>query len=104
MFSLFPAAFAAAASSDSTTAVAGAEIESDNHQQFDSARFFIVHFFGGSKQPLVGNLSPAIFKLELGLYFSRVRDKYLHFLSNFQSQILNFKRNRTEISVRQKDF
>ena len=90
MFSLFPAAFAAAASSDSTTAVAGAEIESDNHQQFDSARFFIVHFFGRSKQPLVGNLSPAIFKLELGLYFSRVRDKYLHFLSNFQSQILNF--------------
>ena len=68
MFSLFPAAFAAAASSDSTTAVAGAEIESDNHQQFVSARFFIVHFFGGSKQPLVGNLRQAIFKRELGLF------------------------------------
>ena len=67
MFSLFPAAFAAAASSDSTTAVARAEIKSDNHQHFDSTRFFIVHFFGGSKQPLVGNLSGAIFKPELGL-------------------------------------
>ena len=89
MFSLFPAAFAAAASSDSTTAVAGAEIESDNHQQFDSARFFIVHFFGGSKQPLVGNLSRAILKPELGLFLAEL-DKFLHFLSNFHSQILNF--------------
>ena len=90
MFSLFPAAFAAAASSDSTTAVARAEIKSDNHQQFDSARFIIVHCFGSSKQPLVRNLSQAIFKPELGLFFSRVRDKFLHFLSNFHSQILNF--------------
>ena len=62
MFSLFPAAFAAAASSDSKTAVAGAEIKSDNHQHFDSARFFIVHFFGGSKQPLVGNLESGHFQ------------------------------------------
>ena len=62
MFSLFPAAFTAAASSDSTTAVAGAEIESDNHQHFDLARFFIVHFFVGSKQPLVGNLESGHFQ------------------------------------------
>ena len=70
MFSLFPAAFAAAASSDATTAINGAEIKSDNHQGFDSARFFIVHFFGGSKQPLLGNLSRAIFKPELGLFLA----------------------------------
>ena len=72
MFSLFPAAFAAAASSDSTNAVARAEIKSDNHQHFDSERFFIVHFFGGSKQPLVGNLSQAIFKRELGLFLAEL--------------------------------
>ena len=89
MFSLFPAAFAAAASSDSTTAVARAEIKSDNHQHFDSARFFIVHFFGGSKQPLVGNLSRAILKPELGLFLAELETNF-SFLSNFQSQILNF--------------
>ena len=84
MFSLFPAAFAAAASSDSTTAVARAEIKSDNHQHFDSARFFIVHFFGGSKQPLVGNLSRAIFKPELGLFVAELQTNFCIFCQIFR--------------------
>ena len=70
MFSLFPAAFAAAASSDSTTAVAGAEIESDNHQHFDSARFFLCTFSAGANNHSSETWSGAIFKPESGPFFS----------------------------------